>query len=405
MLKYSEIEEVYTLQNQRNEDNSLLIRNKVENLTNNENHYHAMIITGIRRCGKSTLMRQIIDNNPNEAFYLNFDTPRLFGFEMKDFIFLDQLIGKSGKKNLFFDEIQSVKGWELYVRQKLDENFRVYVTGSNASLLSQELGTKLTGRHISKELFPFSFNEYWQYLSLVPSAVTFERFMQDGGFPEYLRIKNEEVLISLFGDILYRDIAARQGIRDIRALEQLLLYLAANTGNLLSANRLAKYIDVKSPKTVSEYLSFFEDAYLIAQIPKFSHSLKVQMVNPKKIYFIDNAMAQALSTSFSKNEGRMLENIVFWELRRKFKNIYYFSENNSECDFVLAEKGQVALLLQVCSVLNGENEYREVKGLTTAMGYFSIDTAYIITLNQQDKINTEQGEINVVEVHRFLETL
>ena len=401
MLKYSEIEKVYDAQRNFCDFNSLIIRDKIADITN-DNMYHALMLTGIRRCGKSTLMRQIIRNNADAAFYLNFDTPQLFGFDIKDFAFLDELIDKSAKRNLFFDEIQFVKGWELYVRQKLEQGFRVYVTGSNASLFGRELGTKLTGRHISKELFPFSFGEYLRYREMESSAASFEKYMKEGGFPEYLRTQNKDVLISLFNDVFYRDIVARYGVRDVKALQHLLLYLAANTGNLLSANKLSHYIDVKSPKTVSEYLSFFEDAYLIQQVSKFSYSLKVQMVNPKKIYFIDAAMAQSISSFFSENKGRILENIIFWELRRKYKNIYYFNENNSECDFVIVEKDKPTLLLQVCSELNAENERREIKGLTTAMEYFKIDKGTIVTLNQNDKINTPKGLITVVQAYHFV---
>ena len=120
----------------------------------------AGIITGIRRCGKSTLLYQLRSRKYKDAFYLNFDDNRLYGFDTSDFSRLDELITESGSRLLFFDELQEIQGWERYVRQKLDENYNVVITGSNASLMSRELGTKLTGRHLGSELFPFSYAEY-----------------------------------------------------------------------------------------------------------------------------------------------------------------------------------------------------------------------------------------------------
>lgn len=223
-----------------------------------DNSSHALVISGIRRCGKSTLMRQRIGGDTEDAFYLNFDTPKLFRFAIQDFEMLDELITESGKHYLYFDEIQVVEGWELYVRQKLDQKYNVCITGSNASLLSKELGTKLTGRHISKELFPFSYIEYLHFRKMEANVDSFALYMQEGGFPEYLRSKNGEVLSSLFDDILYRDIAVRYGVRDVLSLKTLLLYLAGNFGNSTSANKLANLIGVKTAKTVSEYLGFLK---------------------------------------------------------------------------------------------------------------------------------------------------
>ena len=133
---------------------------------------HALIVSGIRRCGKSTLLFQLLRERHPQAVYLNFDDPRLYDFAIEDFAKLDELVKESGSNVLMFDEIQLIKGWERYVRQKLDENFQVFVTGSNASMLSRELGTSPTGRHVSKELFPFSYSEYWRFHDLAPCAET-----------------------------------------------------------------------------------------------------------------------------------------------------------------------------------------------------------------------------------------
>src|SRR5512133_439672 len=146
---------------------------------------HALIVSGIRRCGKSTLLQQLLLRQTNNAFFINFDTPKLYNFELTDFKLLDEIIARTGKQILFFDEIQVVKGWERYIRPKLDENFKVFMTGSNASLLSRELGTKLTGRHVTRELFPFSFNEFCNFQRFEPDETSVSEYLRIGGFPEY----------------------------------------------------------------------------------------------------------------------------------------------------------------------------------------------------------------------------
>lgn len=400
MVKLSDIRIVSEQQFSTFKEDDSLPRELLSSLPS-DNSAHALVISGIRRCGKSTLMRQHIGRHIEDAFYLNFDTPKLFQFELLDFELLDTLIQESGKRNLYFDEIQVVNGWELYVRQKLDEHFNVCITGSNASLLSKELGTKLTGRHISKELFPFSYTEYLRIKSLSPSDTSFLAYLNDGGFPEYVKTGNGDILSALFDDILYRDIAVRYGVRDVTSLKSLLLYLASNYGNLVSANKLAGIISIKSPKTVLEYMSYFEEAYLINRIPKFSWSLKVQNANPQKVYFIDTALSKEITVTFSNNTGRLLENAVYWELRRYYKQLYYFNENNSECDFVICDKNVPIYLIQVCMTLNAENQKREVKGMQEAMRFFQMNKGYIVTLDQADKIRVEEGWIEVIPVYEL----
>ena len=175
---------------------------------------HALIITGIRRCGKSTLMHQMIKKTADDkSLYINFESPLLYNFSMNDFTRLDNIIKELDSEWLFFDEIQMIEKWELYVRQKLDEGYKVVVTGSNASLLSSELGTKLTGRYIQQELFPFSYNEFSIYKSLESNTESVREYLQKGGFPEYLKTDDLLQLTTLFDDILIRDIVARFGIR------------------------------------------------------------------------------------------------------------------------------------------------------------------------------------------------
>lgn len=358
----------------------------------------ALVVSGIRRSGKSTLLAQLIEKQKQNSYlFLNFDTPKLFDFEFGDFALLDEIIAENKKiKTLYFDEIQVVEGWEIYVRGKLDQNFQVVVTGSNASLLSRELGTKLTGRHISKELFPFSFVEFCEFLGKQNNANAVEDYLQQGGFPQYLQLGEDEILNALINDILYRDIIVRFGIRDERSMKRLLLFLAGNIGNLITAGRLKQSLEVKSTATVQEYLSHLEQAYVIQMLPKFAYSYKVQLANPRKVYFIDNGLQRVISPSFSPDLGRKLENAVFWELRRQFAELYYYNENHKECDFVVCQNSMPVQLIQVCWQLNAENIVRERDGLLDAMNFFGFEQGKIITLNQEDKMIIDGKTIEVV---------
>lgn len=358
----------------------------------------ALVVSGIRRSGKSTLLTQLIEKQQKNSFlFLNFDTPKLFNFEFSDFALLDEIIAENPQiQTLYFDEIQVVEGWEIYVRGKLDQNFQVVVTGSNASLLSRELGTKLTGRHISKELFVFSFVEFCEFLGKDKNAEAVAHYLEQGGFPQYLQLGEDEILNALINDILYRDIIVRFGIRDERSMKRLLLFLAGNVGNLITAGKLKQSLEVKSTATVQEYLSHLEQAYVIQLLPKFAYSYKVQLANPRKIYFIDNGLQRVISPSFSQDLGRKLENSVFWELRRQFTELYYYNENHKECDFVVCQNSTPIKLIQVCWQLNAENMARERDGLLDAMNFFGLTQGLIITLNQEDKIIIDGKTIEIV---------
>ena len=365
---------------------------------------YALIISGIRRCGKSTLLTQLSVNRyqPEEVLSLNFDTPLLYGFEFSDFRIVDEVVREHEEcKALFFDEMQIIDGWEVYVRGKLDEGFYVVVTGSNASMLSRELGTKLTGRHITKELFPFSYAEYCGFTGKEIGEKSLQDYLHQGGFPQYLQLNNSDVLADLVNDIVYRDIAVRYNIRDEHALKSLLAYLVGNVGNLVSASKLKQILGMKSTSTVSDYFSYFEQTYLISFIPKFSYSYKVQLLNPRKVYCIDNGIVSVSSPSFTRDEGRRLENMVFAELRRRHSEIYYYNENQKECDFIVASGSTPQLAIQVCYALTAENRKREVNGLLDALSFFKMSHGLILTYNQYDKWSIEDKTIEVLPAFEY----
>ncbi len=361
---------------------------------------HALIITGIRRCGKSTLLQQINKTFTEPTLYLNFEDPRLSGFDIDDFNRLQEMVSSKGIHILFFDEIQNVEKWENFVRFRLDEGYKVFITGSNASILSRELGTKLTGRHISKELFPFSFKEYLSFSGEVPDAKSADSYMQKGGFPEMIKTGMPEVLMNAFNDIIIRDIAMRFNVKNTSALQQLAVWLLSNTGKPISGNSLRKLFSIGSSSSIMEYLSYFSDAYLFYFVPKFSYSRKVQLVNPKKIYTVDNGLVVANSVCFSDDFGRLLENMVFMQLRRMNKDIFYYSEKK-ECDFVVFNRGKLSGLYQVCWQLGQDNLERELAGLTEAMDFFKVKESMVITHDQSDIFKTGGKTIRVLPFYEW----
>ncbi len=346
----------------------------------------AIIISGIRRCGKSTLLRQVM-KKAGRYYYFNFEDPRATMFDIEDFQKLNEVFEEElGKTNIyFFDEIQNISRWELFVRSMLDKKKRFIITGSNASLLSKELGTKLTGRHIRMELFPFSYAEFLVFVKKKPEAETFNEYLGNGGFPEYLSIKRNEILQELLEDIINRDIVVRHKLRSAKALKELGVYLLSNIGKEFSYTSLKKTFGFKSTNSVIDFISYFEDSYLLFSIPKFSYSARAMARNPKKIYSVDNGLSSVNSVSFSEERGRMLENAVFIHLRRKNKNIFYFKEKG-ECDFLIKEKERITNAVQVCYEVNEDNKKREIGGLLEAMEEFNLKKGLILTCNQKDMI-------------------
>lgn len=343
----------------------------------------ATIITGIRRCGKSTLLLQLLRRDYQNAIYLNFDDIRLSGFETADFTRLHKEIERREIRVLFFDEVQVIENWEKFINQLLREGYKVFITGSNASMLSVELGTHLTGRHLSMELFPFSYSEFIRFKKLNNDENAVIDYLKTGGIPEYVKSSVSYVLNALVDDILMRDIAIRHSVRDVNSLRQLTAYLITNIGNLVSANKLSGMFDIKSPATFLEYFSFLKDAYLLDFIPMFSHSLKIQARNPKKVYVTDMGLYTENTLSTSDNMGRRLENLVFLHLRRRYKHIFYYKDRG-ECDFIAIEKNTVKEAIQVCLTITNENFDREYNGLLEAIQNLGLKQGTIVTLNQSD---------------------
>ena len=378
-----------------------LTRNAISDIRLSANYI--LIITGIRRCGKSTLMHQLLGKESSKNAFINFEDSRIHGFELTDFSKLTEVFGKS-VKYYFFDEIQNVTGWEVFIRQLHDQKKIICITGSNASLLSKELGTKLTGRNIQIELFPFSFIEYCSFKKTSINDKSLSVYLQDGGFPDYLKTKQKEYLQQLFKDIVYRDIIVRHGIRNDKLFMDIALFLISNAAKEYSLRGIRNTFKVGSVNSVADYIRWLEDAYLLFSVPRFSWSLKSIAVNPKKVYTIDTGFAQANSLSFSEDNGRLFENCIFLELRRKYKEIFYFKEKG-ECDFIVKDGKKIIMVLQVCSEVNTDNSKREMDGLVEALDFFKLKSGIIITLNQKDTMIKDGKQIQLVPAHIFIKQL
>ncbi len=377
------------------------------------------IFSGVRRCGKSTLMDRIRDNSKEKKYSLNFDDNRLTGFTDADFEKLYEAFHElyDLEKTWYFDEIQNVDGWEMFVRRLHNEGHKVFITGSNANMLSRELGSHLTGRYLQTEIFPFSFAEYCKFREISiepnyfysPSKTTlikkaFRDYVFSGGLPEFLQNKNADYLKTLFENILYRDIIVRHNIRNSKLLMEMTHFLISNVSKETSYNSLKNIFGLSNAITVKEYIGYLEDCYLLFSINKFDYSLKKQLANPKKVYCIDSGMAGIVSFQFSENFGRQLENLVFLHLRRSGAGIFYHRQNH-ECDFLVVNDKKVVKAIQVCqSIADSATRQRELNGLLEAMKSYQLQTGWIITEDEEETIEHNGQTIMVMPAWKFLLT-
>jgi hypothetical protein len=342
-------------------------------------------LTGVRRSGKSTLMKQIMRHH-GSVNYFNFEDSRSAGFELDDFLKVEELFSENTGDNkwLFFDEIQNVQGWERYIRDAIDRKKTVIITGSNARLLSRELGTKLTGRHLDFEVFPFSYKEFLRFYNIPAGPDSFSSFISKGGFPGFLNIGNQEMLSTLVSDILIRDIFSRYNLRNQEVYRMMVQFLLSNIGKEISFNNLKNVFEVGSASSVMEFMNYLVDAYLIFLVPRYDTSLKVQAKNPRKVYGIDQGLVSFSSVSGSPDRGRLLENTVYLHLRRSRKEIWYF-RGKKECDFICRDNKNIYSAIQVSWQLGQQNEGREIEGILEAMDKLNLNEGTIITFDQEDQ--------------------
>lgn len=376
------------------------------------------VITGLRRVGKSTLLAQVAKKYLKENFYfVNFEDERLLNFQVSDFDVLHEtLISLFGEKKTFlFDEIQNVPEWERFVRRLHDQGYKFIITGSNASLLSQELGSRLTGRSIRVELFPFSFREYLDFRKVkIPGLRVLtirqkgnlrklaDEYITFGGIPDALKYPELGVHKALYDDVLYRDIATRYKLDNVKSLKELAFYLVSNTAGLVSYNKLKDLLKLGSVNTVINYVDYLENSWLFFVVNKYAYSVKEQQIAAKKVYGIDTGLIGSVGFSFSENKGKLLENAVYLQLRRKHQDIYYYKTvQDYEVDFFLPKENA---FIQVSQHFDTpETQERELRAITAAvLEQKEVTTHIVVTERNKQTIDREGLHIQVVPLYEWL---
>lgn len=382
-------------------------------------------ITGARRTGKSTLMKQFMKKKISSGIarrsilYINFEEPGFSGMLSLDFLqqiynAYIEIIRPEEKIWIFLDEVQTVPQWEKFVRSLHEKNeAHIFVSGSTSQLLSKDLGTLLTGRWLDMNTLPLDFKEYLLFkqvnieerLDMISQKTKIRQYLREylefGGFP--LVVLNEEkkdILIRYFNDIVERDLAMRQKVRKIDQLKSLARYYLTNFSSRISYRRIAKYIGL-SFDSVGRFSEHMKEAYMIFFVPKFSYSLKEQEVNLRTVYAIDAGLVNIAGFRFSENIGKLYENTVFLTLMKKGNDIYYHKTDRSECDFIIKEGQKITEAIQVSYELR-ENKDREIRGLLDAMDAYNLKEGIIITENQDDEITVDGFKIIIRPLWKWL---
>ena len=374
-------------------------------------------IQGIRRSGKSTIFKLLINHlsktvDSKEILFLNLDDPFFIPYtneptKLHEVIEVAEQITGKRVKYLFLDEVQSINGWERYVKSVYDNNtfLKIFVTGSNATFLDTKLTKLLSGRYFSTKVYPLSFNEILKIVNINSKIEAIEsrakiysivdNILENGSFVEIFKAKESlkrDIIKSYYETIILKDCIYNYNIRDTKGFKALSYYLISNFTNPYSYNSLSKAVGV-GDMSIKEYISFLEDSFLLYEIKHFSYSLKEQNSSKKKVYLSDNGFS-LLSFNFSANYGKLLENLVFSELLKGGFEIYFYNKNGIECDFIVGKDG-VTKAIQVCYELNDKNSKREFNGLKKLP--FNCDNKIIITYRQSDIVE----DIKIVPFWEF----
>lgn len=389
-------------------------REQLPTLKKMSSNPYAVVVSGFRRTGKSTLMRQLAQHLGKESFYyVNFEDERFLDFTPKQWNTLYQaMLGIYGERKIFIiDEVQNILGWERFVRRFTDNGFKFYLTGSNAQLLSRELGTKLTGQYLSLEVFPFSFREFLDFKKagkvFLKNPTTSERarigayftnYLFAGGIPNALKYPEAQWHKTLYDNVLYKDVAARYKINETKALQEAAFYLISNTSSLISFNKMKENLKLGSVNTVKNYVNYLEEAWLLFTINVYDFSIKRQQIAAKKVYSIDTGLTRSVAFSFSENRGKLLENLIFLNLRRQSKEIYYYkTKTGKEVDFYLPR--EKLLIQSTQSMTDSLTSARETASLLEAMEETKIKQGIILTEGEETYDNKR---IKIIPVWKWL---
>jgi len=387
-------------------------------------------LIGVRRCGKTSILYDTINKlstqiPKTQILFLNFEDERI-ELKMNELdLILQSFLELYPHQNLsecylFFDEIQNIDGWEKFIRRIYDTVTKnIFITGSNSKLLSSEIATSLRGRTLVFEVYPLSFSEYLSFkeievdlyssksLAYIRNAQ--EHFLKDGGFPETLFLKEEyrtQTLQEYFNVLLYKDLAERYNITNTVALKFFLKRVIASATKQISINKI--YNELKSngikigKNTLYDFLDYVQNIYLALTLYKYDKSLVNKELGERKIYTVDIGLNNATEFKFSDDIGKALENAVFLELRRNCKNIYYYRDAKSECDFIINEKNSIIKAIQVCyDMSNEETKKREINGLVNACKKFKLNEGFIITYDNEDELFIDDIKVYQIPFYKY----
>jgi len=387
-------------------------------------------LIGVRRCGKTSILYDMINRlahriEKTKILFLNFEDERLdLKAEELDLVLqgFSELYPEQdlGECYFFFDEIQNIAGWEKFVRRMYDTvSKNIFLTGSNSKLLSTEIATSLRGRTLSFEVYPLSFSEYLSFkeiavdlyssksLAYMKNAQT--SFLKEGAFPEILFLDEtykNRVLQEYFNVLLYKDLAERYHITNTVALKFFLKRVIASSTKQISINKI--YNELKSAgvkigkNTLYSFLEYVQNIYLALTLQKYDNSLVNKELGEKKIYSIDIGLNNATEFKFSDDIGKSLENAVFLELKRHYRELFYYRDLHSECDFIVNENNNIAKAIQVTyDMSNKETGQREMKGLVNACKQFGLKKGLIITYDREEEIEHDGIAITVVPFYKW----
>ncbi|MFH1433001.1 MAG: ATP-binding protein [archaeon] len=385
-----------------------------------------IIIEGVRRSGKTTIMYQAIrellaKTSKMNVCYINLDDSR-FGENLeKIYEAYLELANPEGNIYFFIDEIQNIAQWEKWIKSKYDKDRKIkfIISGSTSSLLSNEYGHLLSGRYFRIKVTPLSFAEtlsfknigFMDKLEIIKNKTSIRRalteYLEFGGFPEVVLEDRETVkkerLKTYFESILLKDVILKNNIRNAEKIEEIAYYLLSNVASEYNYTRLAKTLNV-SVMTVENYFSFIKESFLIDSTYMFSYKIKDQLQYPRKIYCVDNGIRNAVSFRFMENLGQLFENTVFAELKRRGKEAYYWRDSgNREIDFVLKEGLKITRAIQVSYNVSDEmTRKREIRGLISGMDELALDEGTVITDDYEGEEEHSGKKIVFVPLWKWL---
>jgi len=404
----------------RMRESRIIEREVAEGVKKYLQHPNIVAILGVRRCGKSVLSWQVFSHS--DFGYVDFSDERLEGLkakDMNDVLLSLYSLHRKNLKNIILDEVHEVKGWERFV-SRLRTRHRIIITGSNSKMLSGELSTYLTGRHMRFALFPFSLREVLRYRGAAYEKTLTTReqsevvsilddYMKNGGFPERF-LFGRAIVRQTYEDIVIKDVVLRADVKKQENIRRLARYLVSNASSEFTYKSLKSVAGINRSATISYWTSLLEDAFLVFKLERFSPKLKEQILAPKKIYCVDNGIANAISFKISEDKGRLMENLVAVELLRRRNywssdlELFYFRDHQQhEVDFVMKEGLKVKRLIQV-SYISGKDEIerRELRALVKASGLLKCKDLLCITWGYEAEEEFKGKRIKFLPLWKWL---